>query len=53
MPPYVVFSDASLREMAATRPQSRRAFGEITGVGAAKLDRYGEAFVAVIQAFET
>ena len=44
VPPYVVFSDASLREMAAVKPASLDAFGEITGVGAAKLESYGAAF---------
>ena len=51
VPPYVVFSDASLREMAAVKPATSRAFGEITGVGAAKLERYGAAFVDLIRAY--
>ena len=38
--------------MAANRPASRRAFGEIHGVGQAKLDRYADAFVAVVQEHE-
>ncbi len=49
VPPYVVFSDASLREMAARRPATLAAFREIGGVGDAKLERYGTAFVEAIQ----
>lgn len=49
VPPYVVFHDATLREMAALRPASMAALGEITGVGARKLEAYGEAFLAVIR----
>jgi ATP-dependent DNA helicase RecQ len=48
LPPYVVFHDATLREMAARRPASLAAMAGISGVGAAKLEKYGEAFVAVI-----
>jgi len=49
VPPYVVFSDASLREMAKMRPSDRAHFGEISGVGAKKLDAYADAFLAVIR----
>ena len=49
VPPYVIFHDASLIEMAQGRPQSMEAFALIPGVGAAKLARYGEAFLAVIR----
>lgn len=48
VPPYVVFSDASLREMAQRRPRTREAFASIGGVGAAKLERYGAAFTEAI-----
>ena len=51
VPPYVIFHDATLREMAATRPHDRHALSEITGVGARKLDAYGDAFLAVIRNF--
>ena len=50
VPPYVVFHDSTLREMAAQRPASLPAMGEITGVGARKLEAHGEAFLAVIRA---
>lgn len=49
VPPYVVFSDASLRMMTEQRPKTLDAFAEISGVGQAKLDRYGEPFTALIR----
>ncbi|MBC2670256.1 DNA helicase RecQ [Novosphingobium piscinae] len=49
VPPYVVFHDSVLREMAATRPQSLTELGRIGGVGDRKLAAYGEAFLAVIR----
>jgi ATP-dependent DNA helicase RecQ len=48
VPPYVVFHDATLREMAARRPLSLNAFAELPGVGQAKLARYGDQFIAAI-----
>ena len=47
-PAYVVFPDRSLIEMAAERPQTLDDFASIHGVGAAKLQKYGAAFLAVI-----
>jgi len=49
VPPYVIFHDATLREMAAARPASLAELGEIPGVGARKLEAYGDAFLAVIR----
>ena len=49
VPPYVIFHDAVLREMAGTRPASLSEMGEISGVGARKLEAYGDAFLAVIR----
>jgi ATP-dependent DNA helicase RecQ len=49
VPPYVIFHDATLREMAASRPQSLAALGALSGVGAKKLEAYGGAFLAVIR----
>ncbi len=49
VPPYVVFHDAVLREMAARRPASLNEMAEIPGVGARKLDAYGEAFLTAIR----
>jgi len=52
VPPYVIFHDSVLREMAALKPTSRAALSAITGVGERKLDAYGEAFLAVVRGFE-
>ena len=49
VPPYVIFHDSVLRDMAALRPASLSAMGEISGVGAKKLDAYGDAFLSVIR----
>ena len=51
-PPYVVFSDATLRAMAAARPATDEEFLEISGVGLAKLKRYGEDFMTAIRDYE-
>jgi ATP-dependent DNA helicase RecQ len=48
LPPYVVFHDATLREMAARRPLTLNEFAELSGVGQAKLARYGDQFIAVM-----
>ncbi len=50
LPPYVIFHDSTLREMAALKPGTLAAMGELSGVGAAKLERYGAAFLEVIEA---
>jgi ATP-dependent DNA helicase RecQ len=49
VPPYVVFNDATLREMAAFRPETLSGLGQISGVGAKKLETYGEDFLAAIR----
>ena len=46
--PYVIFHDATLKQMAADKPQSDEALMEISGVGQTKLERYGPAFLEVI-----
>ncbi len=51
VPPYVVFGDASLAEMAATLPTDKDAFLQINGVGQAKLQRYGSQFIEEIIGF--
>ncbi len=48
VPPYIIFSDATLEEMAAQRPQSLEELRYISGVGEKKLGQYGEAFLDVI-----
>jgi ATP-dependent DNA helicase RecQ len=45
VPAYIVFSDAVLRQMAEHRPRSRGELLRLSGVGPAKLERYGEAFL--------
>ena len=50
-PPYVVFSDAALRDMCARLPRSDEEFLEVSGVGATKLTRYGDDFLAEIDAY--
>ncbi len=47
VPPFVVFSDATLREMAARRPRSRAEMLAVNGVGQVKFERYGELFLSV------
>ena len=49
VPAYVVFGDVSLRHMAAAFPQSMEEFSRISGVGKAKLERYGPEFLKVIR----
>ncbi|HEX8401764.1 MAG TPA: DNA helicase RecQ [Allosphingosinicella sp.] len=51
VPPYVIFHDSTLREMAELKPTSLGALGRVSGVGEAKLERYGAAFVAVVRGF--
>ncbi len=48
VPPYIIFSDKSLREMARRRPKTRVEFISISGVGEHKLKLYGDRFLAVI-----
>ena len=48
VPPYVIFHDATLRELVRTRPSTPGAMLELHGVGQAKLERYGSAFLEVI-----
>ncbi len=52
VPPYVVFPDTTLTQMAAERPMTEEALLSISGVGQSKLERYGEAFLAVIRGYE-
>ena len=47
-PAYVVFADAVLMEMAKTRPSNLDEFSNLSGVGSVKLERYGKAFLEVI-----
>ncbi len=51
VPPYVVFSNATLRSMSQRQPQNRAQLAEISGVGSRKLAQYGETFLAEIMEF--
>ncbi len=51
LPPYVIFHDATLREMAEARPADRAGLSAIGGVGARKLEAFGDAFLNVIRQF--
>jgi len=50
VPPYVVFHDTTLRELALARPTTMAGLGRIPGLGRAKLERYGEALLRVLRA---
>ena len=50
VPPYVVFHDRTLIEIASRQPTTLAELGTVTGVGQAKLERYGEAVLQVLQA---
>ena len=50
VPAYVIFHDATLLQMLRDRPQTLTELGAVSGVGAAKLKRYGNAFVATLSA---
>jgi ATP-dependent DNA helicase RecQ len=50
VPAFVVFHDSTLRELAAVQPQSHGELAAIKGLGPAKLDRYGDDLLAVIEA---
>ena len=45
VPPYVIFSDATLRAMVRRKPRDREALLQVPGVGTTKLERYGDAFL--------
>jgi ATP-dependent DNA helicase RecQ len=49
VPPYIIFSDAALRDMCRKRPLNREAFLAVSGAGEAKLEKYGAAFMAAIR----
>jgi ATP-dependent DNA helicase RecQ len=49
VPPYVVFHDSTLREIAAARPRSLGELARVNGVGEAKLARYGDAMLAAVE----
>ncbi|MDO9098887.1 MAG: RecQ family ATP-dependent DNA helicase, partial [Candidatus Methanoperedens sp.] len=50
-PPYMIFNDASLKQMAARRPCTPEDFRKITGVGEKKLEKYGAIFIGEVRRF--
>ena len=52
IPPYVVFNDASLAEMAEIKPQNEAEMLDINGVGEVKLERFGRQFLTKIAAYD-
>ena len=51
VPPYVIFHDATLKQMAETVPQNLAAMQTISGVGKTKLERYGAAFLEILKGY--
>ncbi len=51
VPPYIIFPDSALREMAAFFPQTTESFSKIKGVGSVKLERYGSKFLGKISEY--
>ena len=49
VPPYVIFHDATLRDMAALKPRDQQEMAMVSGVGARKLEAYGDAFLEAIR----
>lgn len=52
VPPYIIFSDATLEEMAATKPVNDEELKAVSGVGDRKLQLYGDAFMEVILKYQ-
>jgi ATP-dependent DNA helicase RecQ len=51
VPPFLIFPDTSLREMARTKPCELHTFRHIHGVGEMKMEKYGRDFTSVIKTF--
>lgn len=52
VPPYVIFHDATLFDMLERKPQSLDELAEVSGVGAAKLQKYGAIFLETLSGLE-
>lgn len=52
VPAFVIFTDATLIDMCKKRPRTAEEFLQVSGVGAAKLQKYGKAFLDVIEEVE-
>ena len=53
VPPYVVFHDATLREMLSARPRNEQEMLAVSGIGDSKLAKFGEPFLKLLAEFET
>ena len=51
VPPYIIFSDRTLKAMAQEQPETLEEFGQLVGVGQKKLDQYGETFLNALDEF--
>ncbi len=51
VPPYIIFSDKTLKEMSTFLPTTREAMLEINGIGQVKYDKYGEVFMEIVRAY--
>ena len=51
VPPFLIFSDAALKDMAAKMPESDSEFLDVSGVGPVKLEKYGAQFMAAVKEF--
>ncbi|MCD4694093.1 DNA helicase RecQ [bacterium] len=51
VPPFIIFGDASLKEMSTYFPEDKASFNKIIGVGALKLKKYGDQFLKLIKKF--
>ncbi len=51
VPAYIVFTDAALRDMCKRMPATKMQFLKVSGVGKAKMEKYGETFLSEIEAF--
>jgi len=49
VPPYVIFHDSTLREIADSKPSTLDEFSRIAGVGQRKLEKYGDVFVDLLR----
>jgi ATP-dependent DNA helicase RecQ len=49
--PYIIAHDATLHDMVAKKPRTRTEMQEVHGIGDAKIDRYGGAFLAIINEY--
>ena len=51
VPPFIIFTNATLRDMAVKMPSTRSEMMRVAGVGVGKMDRYGDMFLRVIREY--